>query len=70
MRGQALYGSLSFGAGGMLGGLLSGYTWEGIGPVLNLHTIGPGFALAGLLWLLLGWRGEPGAAHALHEPRR
>lgn len=68
-RGQALYGSISFGAGGMLGGLLSGYTWEGIGPAWT-YTIGSGFALAGLLWLLLGWKGEPRPAHALHEPRR
>lgn len=30
-RGQALYGSLSFGAGGMLGGLLSGLAWDSIG---------------------------------------
>ena len=68
-RGQALYGSISFGAGGMLGGLLSGYTWEGIGPAWT-YTIGSGFALAGLLWLLLGWKREPGAAEGLHEPRR
>jgi PPP family 3-phenylpropionic acid transporter len=53
----------------MLGGLLSGYTWEGIGPAWT-YTIGAGFALAGLLWLSLGWKGEPGAAHALHEERR
>lgn len=31
-RGQALYSSLSFGAGGALGSLLGGYIWEGIGP--------------------------------------
>ena len=55
-RGQALYGSLSFGAGGMLGGLLSGYTWETIGAAWT-YTIGSGFALAGLVWLFLGWRG-------------
>ena len=53
----------------MLGGLLSGYTWEGIGPAWT-YTIGAGFALAGLLWLSLGWKWEPRAAHALHEPRR
>jgi PPP family 3-phenylpropionic acid transporter len=31
-RGQALYSSLSFGAGGATGSLLSGYLWKGIGP--------------------------------------
>ena len=30
-RGQALYSSISFGAGGALGSLLSGYIWEGLG---------------------------------------
>ncbi len=30
-RGQALYSSLSFGAGGAAGTLLSGYAWDGIG---------------------------------------
>jgi PPP family 3-phenylpropionic acid transporter len=31
-RGQALYSSLSFGLGGALGSLASGYVWDGIGP--------------------------------------
>ncbi len=30
-RGQALYSSLSFGAGGAIGSLMSGYIWEGLG---------------------------------------
>jgi len=56
-RGQALYGSLSFGAGGMVGGLLSGFTWESVGPEWT-YTFGSGFALGGLLWLVRGW--QPG----------
>ena len=60
-HGQALYGSISFGAGGMLGGLLSGYTWDDLGAAWTF-TIGSGFALAGLLWLLFGWRSRGGAA--------
>lgn len=32
-KGQALYNSLSFGLGGMLGSLYSGYFWESLGPV-------------------------------------
>ena len=55
------YGSLSFGAGGMLGGLLSGYTWDHLGAAWTF-TIGSGFALAGLVWLLFGWRSRGGAA--------
>lgn len=31
-RGQALYSSLCFGAGGAVGSLASGYLWEGVGP--------------------------------------
>ncbi len=31
-RGQALFASISFGLGGSLGSLLSGYTWNSIGP--------------------------------------
>ena len=33
-RGQALYSSMSFGAGGALGALLGGYTWE-LGPMMT-----------------------------------
>lgn len=32
VRGQALYLSLSFGAGGFLGGLASGALWGAVGP--------------------------------------
>ncbi|MBS0545998.1 MAG: MFS transporter [Proteobacteria bacterium] len=53
-HGQALYGSLSFGAGGMVGGLASGYTWEVLGSAWT-YTLGAGFALAGLAWLARGW---------------
>jgi PPP family 3-phenylpropionic acid transporter len=31
-RGQALYSSVSFGAGGAVGSLVSGYLWTGINP--------------------------------------
>ncbi len=31
-RGQALYSSMSFGAGGALGSLYAGYLWQGLGP--------------------------------------
>ncbi len=54
-RAQALYGSISFGAGGMLGGLLSGQTWEIIGPGWT-YSLG---ALCALGALLTAWRGIP-----------
>jgi PPP family 3-phenylpropionic acid transporter len=36
-RGQALYSSISFGAGGLLGSLLSGWTWERLGRRADLY---------------------------------
>lgn len=61
-RGQALYGSISFGAGGMMGGLVSGYTWESIGPEWT-YSLGSLFALVGLI-VLLGWWKDGGPAQA------
>ena len=52
-RMQAIYGTVSFGAGGMLGGLISGQTWDMLGPGWT-YTIASLFALAGLA---LVWRG-------------
>lgn len=51
-RGQALYSSVSFGAGGAVGSLASGYTWEGIGPGF---TFAAASALA-VLGALAAWR--------------
>ena len=59
-RGQALYSSLSFGAGGLLGGLLSGWMWDGIGAPLT-YTLSALFALLGLLLVAL-WVPQDGAA--------
>ena len=33
-KGQALYSSLSFGLGGMIGSLYSGYFWDSLGPLI------------------------------------
>ena len=52
-RGQALYSSLSFGAGGAAGSLISGYLWTGIGPEAMFQLA----AVASLLALLLVYRG-------------
>jgi PPP family 3-phenylpropionic acid transporter len=51
-RGQALYSSLSFGAGGLLGALISGLTWDDWGAGWTF-TLGSVFALIGFL---LVWR--------------
>lgn len=47
-RGQALYSSLTFGAGGLVGGLISGWTWDHLGgePTFVLSS---GYALVGLV---------------------
>ena len=58
-RGQALYGSVSFGAGGMLGGLVSGWAWDAIGASLT-YTLGSAFALAGMIFIWRGWRSSSG----------
>ncbi|MDI6750447.1 MAG: MFS transporter [Rhodocyclaceae bacterium] len=52
-RVQGVYGSISFGAGGMVGGLLSGQAWDPLGAGMT-YTLGALFAACG--WLLI-WRG-------------
>jgi PPP family 3-phenylpropionic acid transporter len=59
-RGQALYSSVSFGAGGMVGGLASGYAWDAIGPAPT-YTLSSALAIVGFV---LVWRGLPGRAPA------
>ncbi len=51
-RGQALYSSLSFGFGGALGTLMSGFLWDDAGP-RAAFTIA---ALATAAALLIAWR--------------
>lgn len=55
-KGQALYNSISFGAGGALGSLYAGYTWDRLGPG-STFSIAAGCALAGLILLL--WKLKP-----------
>jgi len=52
-RGQAIYGSLTFGVGGTLGALASGYAWEPLGAGLTF-TLAAVAALAGMV--LLWWK--------------
>jgi PPP family 3-phenylpropionic acid transporter len=55
-KGQAFYNSISFGAGGALGSLYAGYTWDRLGPS-GTFSIAAGCALAGLVLLL--WKLKP-----------
>ncbi|MBI4809005.1 MAG: MFS transporter [Nitrosomonadales bacterium] len=52
-RGQALFGSVTYGAGGMLGGLASGPIWQHWGASA-LYTFSAGMALLGLF--LMWWK--------------
>lgn len=52
-RGQALFGSLTYGAGGMLGGLASGPIWQYYGATV-LYSCSAVMALIGLL--LMRWK--------------
>ena len=52
-RGQAIYGSLSYGVGGTVGALASGYAWEYLGAGVTF-TLASAAALAGML--LLRWK--------------
>jgi PPP family 3-phenylpropionic acid transporter len=55
-RGQALYSSIGFGAGGVLGSLLSGYFWLSPGPTMTFAMAAMATSLATLIafrWLKL-----------------
>jgi PPP family 3-phenylpropionic acid transporter len=57
-RGQALYSSLSFGAGGAAGALISGYLWTGLGPqAMYLMAAAASLCAAGVV--LFGVRDIP-----------
>jgi PPP family 3-phenylpropionic acid transporter len=56
VRGQAIYLSVSFGAGGVLGSMLSGLGWESIGPAWTFSAAALA-ALAG--YVLLRWKVRP-----------
>ncbi|TQF00801.1 MAG: MFS transporter [Spiribacter salinus] len=51
-RGQALYSSMTFGAGVALGSLVSGWLWEGIGPAQTFY-VAAGVASLALITILL-----------------
>lgn len=56
VRGQAIYLSVSFGAGGVLGSMLSGLGWDSVGPAWTFSAA----ALAALTgYALLYWKMRP-----------
>ena len=52
-RGQGIYNSMAFGAGGTLGGLYAGAFWDSLGAQWTF-TIAAGFALLG--FVLVAWK--------------
>ncbi|MBS1189461.1 MAG: transporter [Rhodocyclaceae bacterium] len=64
-RGQALYSSMSFGAGGLLGGLVSGWTWDWVGAAWT-YSLCSVFALIGLVLVLL-WVRDGGIGKTSEE---
>lgn len=54
-RGQALYSSISFGGGGLFGGIVSGLVWDPLGAGWAF-TLGALFALAGWFCIAQGMR--------------
>lgn len=63
-KGQGLYTSISFGLGGTLGGLMSGYTWDALGAGWSF-SISALCALAGYFMLLWRVRHAPSATDAV-----
>ncbi|MBS4099571.1 MAG: MFS transporter [Sulfuricella sp.] len=52
-RGQALYNSITYGAGGTVGGLYAGVVWDSLGATFT-YTLAAGCALAA--WGLVAWK--------------
>ena len=52
-RGQAIYGSLSFGIGGAVGSFYSGHAWSTLGPAMTFNIAAASAGLAFLVALLL-----------------
>jgi PPP family 3-phenylpropionic acid transporter len=57
-RGQALYSSISFGAGGAAGTLVSGYLWSGLGPQA-MYLVAAAISLCAVAVVLFGVRDIP-----------
>lgn len=58
-KGQALFTGLTYGAGGMLGGFLSGFVWEPLGPAITFSLA----ALSAAMGFALLWWQRPFEEH-------
>jgi MFS transporter, PPP family, 3-phenylpropionic acid transporter len=56
-KAQALYSSLSFGAGGAIGSLISGYTWDNIGA--QMSYLWAAIICGVAIWITWRWVGAP-----------
>ena len=65
VRGQGLYSSLSFGAGGVVGSIASGYAWQHLGATMTYYLAAATAALAFLITLTM----MRAASSASHEVR-
>jgi len=63
-KGQAMFGSLTYGAGGMLGGLASGPIWQHYGASV-LYSCSAGMALVGMLLMWWALRNVAGSRAAV-----
>lgn len=64
-RGQALYSSISFGGGGLFGGIVSGLIWDSLGAGWAF-TLGAVFSLAG--WFCVARGMPPGLSRPVETP--
>lgn len=55
-RGQAMYSSLSFGAGGAVGALYAGYVWESSGASAT-YLVAAGLCVLAAVIIIVGWGG-------------
>jgi PPP family 3-phenylpropionic acid transporter len=62
-RVQAIYGSVSFGAGGLVGALGSSALWQPLGAEW-VYTLSSLAAACGLVLIVIGLRGESSGATA------
>lgn len=56
-QGQAAYGSVSYGVGGIIGSVVSGWMWDRVGPGWT-YTAGSVLALLALIVVYFGWKPE------------
>ena len=59
VRGQGLYSSLSFGAGGVVGSIMSGYAWQNFGAAISYYLAAVAAAMAFFVTLMFMRRSLP-----------